>query len=176
MEKIVEIDEQLENVLKQISEKESEIDTLKQNENVIKYLDSLSQLDNLNLNRRELQIKKIENCNHYFVINAVDDGWDGHRCNYSNIATCIHCGLTNRFDEETMKWKGFPYDIMSNLIRSGAMANSNQYHGYYDFDDLNELKELYDDFREHNRDMSDKQIERQIAKVKKQKSRISCIM
>lgn len=175
MEKVTEINRALEDVLKKITEKENEINTLKQNDIVIKYLDSLSELTDLKQNKEELQVKKMENCNHYFVINSVDDGWDGHRCNYSDIATCIHCGLTNRFDEDAMRWRGFPYNKMISIIRSGAMANSDLYHGYYDYKDVNEVKKLYDDFRSNNRDMNDEQIEKQIAKVKKPKSRIECI-
>lgn len=174
MEKTNEINQKLEGVLKRISETESEINTLKQNKIVIKYLDSLSLACKLKYQKEELEFQKMKNCNHYFVINAVDDEWDGHRTNYSNLATCIHCGLTNSISEEGMKWRGFPYDRMPDLIRNGAMNNPDQYHEYYDYNDIKELKELYDDFRSHNRDMSDKQIEKQIAKVKKPKSRFEC--
>lgn len=175
MEKTRKINTELERVLNAIFEKEKEIDDLSQNKMVKKYLKSLSEKDALETIKKELQVQQMENCNHYFVIHAIDDGWDGHRCNYSNIATCIHCGLTNRFGECSLMWEEFPYNKMKQLIYNGAMCDENKYHGYYERSDINELKKLYKSYEDANPDMTDAQIEEAIAKVKKPISRADLV-
>ena len=165
-EEKIEMEKELLRVLKEKEIRQNKVEELKQNELVIKYIDNSSKCNALSLKesylKNELETQKMLCCNHYFVINDIDTYFDGHKLNSDYIVTCIHCGLTNKYIDDTYKRDC----LMNQIIRKGGMSNS-KYHGRYDIKELDEIKSMYDKFKDDYPNMDDDEIEKHIALIKK---------
>lgn len=144
------------------------IEDLKNEEKVKKYIELDKEFNSLCYKLGEL-IKEIKYeemylCDHYFVTVAKDRYFDGHRTNTDYIYQCIHCGLTNKYLENS-----YSYDhIMNKVIRNGGVR-SYKSHGYCDVKNIKEIKSIYDKFKSEYPEATDDDIEKHISLVKKMK-------
>lgn len=122
----------------------------------------------------EIKYQSMYHCQHYFVINHQGSYYDGHRYEKSEVKTCIHCGLTNRYMDYYRDDNFREYSKMNEVfINSGATYATT--HGFYDFNEMKEVEEQYKRFKDANPTATDKQIEKHLSLVKeiKEKKNVS---
>ena len=173
-EKYEEMEKKNKDILLQIEQKNSILDKLKENEMVRKYADVFNEKTKLEEEqedfKRDLAFQRMMHCNHYYVRNYVDSFYDGHRTETNTIVTCIHCGLTNKFVESGIMDDVFPYDQMSEIVRGDGMRY-NGYHGDYSESQVDEVKKIYDNYKDEYPKATDKDCERHIKMVMKMRKK-----
>lgn len=156
----------------------NKVEELKKNDFVMSYIDAdheyQKSLSRIKFLKSEIPYQKMLNCDHYFVINEVKSEFDGHRTDRMCIVTCIRCGLTNKY----IKWYQNPCAPRDATMMNEVFMNCDCYywpkHGYYSYDEIPELKQIYDKFVDEYPQAIDKDIENHIALVKKMKEGKSC--
>lgn len=151
-------------------EKEKSTDKIKEYEanQIIKdYIEETKRLSAItreayNLNE-EIRIKTLKECKHYFVIIDRDSYFDGHKMCTSLIHKCIHCGLTDKYFDVSYEDK--ETRLMNQLMR-GIYVKP---RGSYSEKELNEIKEIYDDFKVKYQDVDDDVVQKHIELVKSMK-------
>lgn len=153
------------------------ITELKEDERVKKYIELIKEFDAacnvFSTLSEEIKFQSMYHCQHYFVINSQGSYYDGHRYEKSEVKTCIHCGLTNRY----MDYCGndyFPYYNKMNEVFINSGAAYALTHGFYDFDEIKEAEEQYKRFKDANPTATDKQIEKHLSLVKEIKEKKEC--
>lgn len=155
-----------------------EVEELKKNDFVMSYIhvnhEYQKRLRRIKFLKSEIPYQKMLNCDHYFVINEVESGFDGHRTDTTYIVTCVKCGLTNKYMNsyyDPYYLFNEPYLKMNEIYKSSGCRTV---HGYCDYDELDFYKEEYDRFKEIYPNASDDDVEKHIALVKKMKEGKSC--
>lgn len=146
------------------------IEELKQDDKVKRYIDAdMEYRKSKNIMDRlmnELKYQEMFYCEHYFVVNEHRSEFDGHRTDRTTIKTCIHCGLTNRYIDFYMDPVFPEYNDMNEVfINSGAYSYKTR--GFYDYDAISEVKQLYDKFKSEYPNAADEDVEKHIAIVKR---------
>lgn len=152
------------------------IEELKKDPNVIKYIETKAKLKSVSSEIKKLSSKITEQemmyCNHYFVIQRDNGGYDGHRYERDYEVTCIHCGLTNKY----MKFYGNEFnEYQRKMNHIYVYYNHNtQTYGWASEKELPLLKEIVDKFIDEYPNASNKDIERHVELVKKMKGGNLC--
>lgn len=152
------------------------IDELKKDPNVIKFIEINTRLKCVNSEIKRLSSKISEQdmmyCNHYFVIQRDNGGYDGHRYERDYEVTCIHCGLTNKY----MNFYGNEFnEYQRKMNHIYVHYNHNaQTYGWASEKELPVLKEIVDKFTDEYPDASNKDIENHVELVKKMKGGKLC--
>lgn len=169
-EKLLHLEESIEKLQKNLEE-------LKKNDFVMSYIytkheyeSNLKQAEDL---REKILYQELLICDHYFVINDVKSDFDGHRTDRTNIMTCIKCGITNSF------FNYYDEDLSSKeKIMKEIFNGNNCYwwpkHGYYSYDEIPMLKDIYEKFVKEYPDATDLDVEKHIEFVKKMKGGKLC--
>lgn len=147
----------------------NQIEELKKEPSVLSYIKASNELNNAQSKIEELNDEiKYQNmiyCNHYYVLHSYDSGYDGHRYEPIWKVTCIHCGLTNRY--YGMDIYDEKYAMLNYLFSKYGRFNPLECHGKFQVSEISDLKQIYDDYVKQYPKATDKEIEDQIALVKK---------
>ncbi len=161
-----------------IKELDSIIKVLKSEDIVKKYIDadtkhaqSKNKIESL---QEQIKYQNMLHCDHYFVVNDVVSDFDGHRTDRTEIITCIHCGLTNRYMNQYF-WHDTSKSVqMMNQIFIDYNCYFWPRHGNYSYEEITELKRIYDQFMNEYPKATDEDIEKQMALVKRMKGDKLC--
>ena len=153
---------ELESYQNKFNELSPRIEELKKDEKVIKYIELNEKLINTNHKIKklisEISEQDMIHCNHYFVIQRDNGGYDGHRYERDLEVTCVHCGLTNKY----MNFYGNEfneYQRKMNFIYVNYNYNANTY-GWFSEEELPVLKEIIDKFIDEYPEASYKDVEK----------------
>ena len=153
------------------------IDELKDDEKVKEYITLDNEFEKtcnaLGKLIEEIKYQDMYHCEHYFVLNEERREWDGHRTEIIPIVTCIHCGLTNKYYEFYMN-RNFPQYNIVNEVYHNTNCRYEQIHGFYKYSEINDVKKIYDKFKEEYPDATDEDIENHIKLVKKMRGGKLC--
>ena len=164
---IKELEMKLSEINKEKKKSESKISEYEASQIIKDYIEETKRLSALtreanNLNE-EIRIKTLKECKHYFVIIDRDSYFDGHKMCTSLIHKCIHCGLTDKYFDVSYEDK--ETKLMNQLMR-GIYVKS---RGSYSENELDEIKEIYNDFKVKYQDADDDVIQKHIELVKSMK-------
>lgn len=168
---------ELQKIQENIEELTLVIDSLKQ-EDVVKryvdanekYIESKNKIEDL---QEQIKYQNMLHCNHYFVINDVERDYDGHPTGLYTV-TCIHCGLTNKFmDQYNSTLATKEQEIMNEIFINNNCYHWNK-HGKYSYQELSEIKKIYDKFTDEYPNAKDNDVEKYIALVKKMRGGKLC--
>lgn len=161
-----------------IKELDSIIKVLKSEDIVKKYIDadtkhaqSKNKIESL---QEQIKYQNMLHCDHYFVVNDIVSDFDGHRTDRTEIITCIHCGLTNKFMNQYF-WKDVSKSVQ--MMNQIFLDNNCYYwprYGNCSYEEITELKRIYDQFMDEYPKATDEDIENQIALVKKMRGGKLC--
>lgn len=179
VEKLEQMKEELVKLEGHIKVLKNNLEELKKNDFVMSYIyadhEYQTYLNKINILKKEIPYQEMLNCDHYFVINEINHGFDGHRSCTDKVVTCVKCGLTNKYInfhfEPYFSWNE-EYIRMNEAYKQSSKTNVN--HGYCDYDEIDFYKSEYKKFKEEYPNASDKDIEEHISLVKKMKEGKLC--
>lgn len=98
-----ELEQKRDRLRKKLIKNVSRIEVLEKEEIVREYkkLTETTTKDYKELEELNFQIvqDKMKNCSHIFIINQIDNIWDGHRTDTYKYCGCIKCGLDSRYTD-----------------------------------------------------------------------------
>lgn len=127
MANIEEMKERLENLKKEYLETVKELEPLRENEIVKRFIGLSNKESNIKYNLKRLsldiEVEKMKSCNHLFIIGYEDSYFDGHKTVTDRYPYCVKCGLDAKYiDRDT-----FNYKFLTPLEQE--MANVYRSHG-----------------------------------------------
>lgn len=160
MANIEEMKERLENLKNEYLEIVKELEPLRENEIVKRFIELSNKESNIKyqLKRLSLEIEreKIKSCNHLFIIGYEDSYFDGHKMVTDRYPYCVKCGLDSKFiDQDT-----FRYKLLTPLEQE--MANLYRTHGngtyWRHYCDPTIARKIYSDLKNALPNLSDEEL------------------
>jgi len=125
MANIEEMKERLENLKNEYLEIVKELEPLRENETVKRFIELSNKESNIKYNLKRLsldvEVEKMKLCNHLFIIGHRDSYFDGHKSVTDTYPYCVKCGLDAKYiDRDTFNYKFLkPLEQeMANVYRS----------------------------------------------------------
>jgi len=125
MTNIEEMKERLENLKNEYLEIVKELEPLRENETVKRFIELSNKESNIKYNLKRLsldvEVEKMKSCNHLFIIGHRDSYFDGHKSVTDTYPYCVKCGLDAKYiDRDTFNYKFLkPLEQeMANVYRS----------------------------------------------------------
>lgn len=131
MANIEEMKANLENLKNEYLEIVKELEPLKENEIVKRFIELSNKESNIKYQLKRLpldiEVEKMKSCNHLFIIGHRDSYFDGHKSVTDTYPYCVKCGLDAKYiDRDT-----FSYEFLTPLQKQMIYIYRNGCKGIY---------------------------------------------